>query len=403
MRPRSRAETVFAAGIVFLAVAASAEDWPCFLGPQGNCSSPETGINKDWRAKPPKELWRVALTDNGYSCPSVAGGKVFIVDHKGASDIVRAFDLESGAELWRFAYADAAKNRNGCSYATPTCDEGLIYTLSKDGRLHCLDARDGKVVWRLNLVTDAGAVSPYWGYAAVPVVDGSKLLVVAGGGKGLLLALDKKTGEIVWRGGGTGNASYASPVIATIRGKTQYVVFGAKGLVGIDPDGGAALWEAPWDTKHDCHSSTPVVIGDRVFITSNYKRGCTLVEVGAAGTRRVWEHKNVQSHFTTPVLHEGRLYCTSDPGRLVCLDVASGEVVWSRKGFEKGGLCAVDGTLIVCDGKTGDVVMCKLTPDGYRELGRVKPLGGQSWPPPIVAHGRLIVRNRKAMVCLDLR
>ncbi len=381
---------------------ARAADWPRFLGPDANGFSRETNVNKDWRARPPQELWRVKLSDKGYACPAVAEGKVFIIDHEGPFDVVRALDLGSGEERWRFAYSDAGQNRQGFSYATPTYDEGRLYTLSKDGRLHCLDAADGTVVWRLNVVADFGGVAPTWGYAAAPVVDGEKLLVVAGGEKGLLLALDRKTGDPVWRGGGGDGAAYATPVIATIRGKRQYVVFAAKGLVGIDPADGGVLWTAPWETKYDCHVSTPIVMGDRVFITSNYRRGCALVEVTDAGTRRIWEHKEIHSHFTTPILHEGRLYSTSDPGRLVCLDVETGKVVWAEKGFEKGGICSVDGALIVCDGKTGDVVMCEMSPGGYRELGRIRPLGGRSWTPPIVAQKKLIVRNRKTMVCLDL-
>jgi outer membrane protein assembly factor BamB len=402
MRPRSRAETVFAAGIVFLAVAASAEDWPCFLGPQGNCSSPETGINKDWRAKPPKELWRVSLSDNGFAGPSVADGKVFIVDHEGDRDVVRALDLEKGREVWRFAYRDAGKHNHGYTNSTPCYDGGKLYIMSCEGKVHCLDAKTGRKRWMIDAKRRFGGKSSGWRYASSPVVDG-RVVIVCPGGKNAAVALDKNTGRPLWASGGGGEkAGFAPAVPAKIGGRKQYVVFTGTQVLGVDARSGRMLWRHGWRTQHDVNASAPRVIGNHVFITSDYRRGCALLGIAGASARVAWENKEMQSQFSTPVVHDKHIFGTTDPGRLVCLDPRSGRVVWEKRGFEKGGVCAVDGTLIVCDGRSGEVTMCELSTKAYRELGAFTPLGGKSWTAPIVAHKKLIVRNQNAIACLDL-
>jgi len=382
---------------------ARGSDWPCFLGPNGDGSSPEKGINKDWGAKPPKELWRVGLSDNGFAGPSVADGKVFIVDHKGDQDIVRALDLEKGTEVWRFAYKDAAKHNYGFTQSTPAYDNGVLYTMSCSGKVHCLDAETGARRWVVDVKRQFKGKTGAWRYASSPLVDG-QLVIVCPGGQNGVVALDKKTGQTVWASQGGGEkAGYATAVKAKIDGRDQYVIFSGKSVVGVDAKNGRTLWRHAWETRYDVNAATPRALGRYVFITSNYRRGCALLKVSGGKALVAWENKEMQSHFSTPMVHEGHIIGTSDPGRLVCLDVKTGKVVWEKRGFEKGGVCSVDGTIIVCDGKKGDVAMCELSTKGYRELGRIKPLGGRSWTAPIVADGKLIVRNKQEMVCLDLR
>ncbi|MHC5054054.1 MAG: PQQ-binding-like beta-propeller repeat protein [Planctomycetota bacterium] len=400
MRGKSLIATAF---LLCAATASPAEDWPCFLGPNGDASSSETGINKNWRAKPPKELWRVSLSDNGFAGPSVADGKVFIVDHEGDQDIVRAIDLKKGNDVWRFPYRDAGKHNWGFTQSTPAYDAGRLYTMSCEGKVHCIDAKTGRKRWMVDVKRQFGGKSGGWRYASSPLVDG-RVLIVCPGGKNAAVALDKNTGRPLWASGGGGEkAGYATAVGATIGGRKQYVVFTGTSAVGVDARSGRMLWKHGWRTKHDVNASSPRVLGNNVFITSDYGRGCALLSITGASARVAWENKEMQSQFSTPVVHDKHIIGTTDPGRLVCLDPRSGRVVWQQRGFEKGGVCAVDGTLIVCDGKTGDVAMCELSTARYRELGRIKPLGGKSWTAPIVADKKLIVRNQKAMVCLDLR
>lgn len=382
-----------------------AGDWPQFGGPTANFIAPDTGINKDWKTKPPKELWRINLTDDGYAGPAVAAGKMFIIDHEGAQDVVRAVDIATGKDAWTFKYDDATKSNYGFARSTPAFDNGKIYTFSRTGNLHCLDAAKGTSLWSRNVRADFRGKAGGWDYAASPVIDGEKLIVCPGGDGASVVALDKNTGKDIWKGGGNDKAGYATPVIATLGGKKQYIIFAGSSVYGADAASGAQLWQFPWKTGYDVNAAMPIVMGNNVFITSNYDHGCALVSVGAGGASQAYTTKDMQSHFSTPVLFNGRIYGTASnkSEELVCIDPQSGKALWRQPGFEKGGVVAADGVIIALGGKTGDCVMAALKPDAYQELGRIKPLGGQSWTAPILADKKLYVRNKQALVCLDLK
>jgi outer membrane protein assembly factor BamB len=384
------------------ALTAAAADWPRYQGPNGDSHSPETGISKDWNAKPPKELWRISLTDKGYAGPSVAAGKLYIVDHKGAEDVVRAVDVATGKDVWSFPYADVAKDNFGFARATPTFDAGKLYTFSRPGVVHCLDAEKGTKVWSRDVKAECGGTPGQWDYAGSVVIDGDRAIVVPGGAKGLVLVLEKATGKTIWQGGGNDKAGYATPVIATVAGRKQYVIFSGFAALGVDAaQGGAPLWRYEWKTSYDVNAATPLVIGNTVFISSNYDHGCAMLAVGAGGVQKMWENKELQCHFNSPLLYKDHIYGISN--KLACLDPKTGKALWAKDGFEKGGLIGIDGVLIAINGMAGDVVMAEMAPAAYKELGRIKPLGGQSWTAPIVADGKLYVRNKQALVCLDLK
>lgn len=377
--------------------------WPWFLGPQGNAVSPETGINKDWRRRPPRILWQVAMTDQGFSGPAVVDGVVYVLDHDKKNEIVRALDLDSGQEKWRYAYPDAVRPNYGYTRTTPAVSAGRVYTLGRFGMLHCLDAETGKKLWEIDLVTRyEGKVAEFW-CSASPVIDGERLIVVPGGERNLL-ALDKRSGEEIWHAGNHDEPGYATPVIAVLRGRKQYIVFTGKNLVVIDPEFGNVLWRYKWQTRFDTNAACPIVLdGDRIFITTSYNHGCAMLQLTKQGFRKLWENRNLLAHFSTPIHHKGHIYGTSDPDYLVCLDAKTGKLRWKKKGFNKGGLLMVEDVLLVLGGKTGILHMVKTDSRAYRELGRIKPLGGLSWVAPVLADGRLLVRNRKAIACVDLR
>lgn len=387
---------------------ACAADWPKFMGPTANGFAPDTGINKDWKAQAPRELWRIALTDDGYAGPSVADGKLFIIDHEktdqgfGVNDILRAINVADGQELWRLPFPNTNRPNYGFSRSTPVYDNGKLYVLGQMGQLGCVNVADGKPVWGTNILTDYKGRNPSWNMAMSPFIDGENVIVTPGGPNAGVVALKKKDGALVWKGGDSEACSYATPVLATIDGKRQYVVFASKCLMGVSTVDGAVLWKYPWVTGCDVNAALPIVTGNAVFITSGYGHGCTMLDIANGTATKRWENKSIQSHFSSPILSGGFIYGTTDPGALVCLNPQDGSEKWRQRGFEKGGMCAVDGTFIVCDGRTGDVVMVKINPDNYEELGRFKPLGGQSWTAPIVANGKLYVRNKSTLVCLDL-
>lgn len=380
----------------------SGADWSQFRGPHRTGFALDKGLNKDWSSKPPRLLWKVGMSDGGYAGPAVKGDVVYIVDHQGANDIVKALRLGDGGEIWRYEYADANSSNNGFARATPAIDGDHVYTLSRMGKLLCLGAKTGKLVWSKDLVADLGGSRPQWDYSASPVVDGDKLIVIPGASDGAVVALNKATGATIWKGG-SGQGSYATPVLATIGSRKQYVCMLAKSVIGIDASNGRVIWSHPWQTEYDVNASTPLVEGNSVFVTSGYNHGCAVLDLSGASVSVRWQNREMAAHFSTPVLYKGFIYGNSDPGVLVCIDPSDGHAAWKQPGFEKGGVCAFEDRIIAFNGSNGDLVMAVMSPSGYSERGRVNPLGGQSWTAPIISSGRLIVRNTSAIACIDLR
>lgn len=396
------------AGVVMLAVlgcavAAGAADWPNFLGPTRNGVAPDTGLNKDWAARAPRELWRVSLSDGGYAGPSVADGKVFIVDHQGANDIVRALRLEDGQQVWQCAYPDLAEANFGFTEATPVYAEGLLYICSRLGTIRCLNATDGNQVWSRSMMEEFGARAPGYLFAESVLVDGDRVVICTGAADRNVIALDRMTGDLLWRGGNGEMPGYATAVPAEILGVKQYVICTGSSIIGVKADDGAVLWTIPWRNGAEVNASMPIVTGNSIFITSGYGIGCAMYDITQNGPVERWRNRDISAHFSSPIYYNGYIYSNSDPGNLVCMAPEDGAVAWKQDGFEKGGLLIADGVILALAGATGDLVMAKADPAGYEELGRITPLGGQSWTAPILADGRLIVRNPSAMVCLDLR
>ncbi len=377
-------------------------DWPNFRGPSFNGISPETGLNKDWQAKPPRMLWKTPMGDNGYAGPSVANGLVYIIDHQGGEDIFRAIDLNTGKDAWTYRYPDADADNYGFSRSTPTVSGGKVYAVSRLGKVYCLDAKTGKPIWYRDMTSEFGGRRPSWEYAWSVLIDGNKAIAVPGGPAGALVALDKETGKTIWQGGGDEGSGYSTPVLANLAGRKQYVVFLAKCIVGVDPESGRQLWRYPWETAYDVNAANPIVIGDNVFVSSGYEHGCVMLNLSSGQPKVRWQNREIKAHFASAVVSGGYLYGTGDPGMLKCINPANGQRLWEQGGFDKSGVIAADGVLFTLTAD-GTLVMVKLNPGRYQELGRVRPLGGESWTAPVLAQGRLLVRNKGALCCIDLR
>ncbi|MCL4500067.1 MAG: PQQ-binding-like beta-propeller repeat protein [Chloroflexi bacterium] len=389
--------------VVLMPVLAVAADWPLYRGPSVNGMSPETGIKKNWNQVKPSLVWKVAMGDDGFAGPSVANKRVFIVDHKGKDDIVRAIDITTGKDVWQYVFEDAEKSNYGFCRCTPVVDKGRVYTISRMGTVNCLDAKTGKKIWSRNICKEFNGKKPTWDYAMSALIDGNKLIVLPGGPNASVAALDKTTGKTIWQGGGSDLPGYSTPIIATIGGKRQYVAFMGTSILGVDAANGALLWSYPWKTNYDINAAQPIVLGNNVFITSAYDHGCALLDISGGKAKPIWENKELKARFASPILYQDNVYGTEDPGNMVCLDPKTGKVHWKQPGFEMGGLIGIDGVALVFDGKSGDLVMVKLTPEKYNEMGRFTPLGGQSWTAPVVSDGKLIVRNKTALACFNLK
>jgi outer membrane protein assembly factor BamB len=383
-------------------------DWPRFLGPAANSISPETGINKDWSAKPPKEYWRVPMTDEGFSGPAIQGEVVYLHDHVDEEDVIRALDVNTGEEIWRFAYSEGGRENHGFTRATPTVDGGRVYTISRTGIVHCLNADGGELVWRADVMKDHRGQPPEWGAANSALIDGNRLIAIAAGEDSHVLALDKRNGQKIWAGGGTDIAGYGTPALAVIDGTKQYLIFTGKSFIGVAAEDGVLLWRFPWETRLDSNACAPIFVDDNlVWIASGYRRGCALLRIQGGQITEVWSDKSITPHWSSAVFLDGHIYTTTPPGYLVCVEAKTGEVKWRSKGaargFEHGGLCAVDGTLVVIEGNTGNVVQVAISTEAYQELGRINPLkSARCWVAPVVANKKLYVRSPKELVCLDV-
>ena len=384
-----------------LGLATRAEDWPQFRGPSSNGISAERGLNKDWNNRTPKVLWKFDMKDDGNAAPAVAGDRVYIVDHIGTQDIVRALDLNTGAQAWQCAYDDLTKNRYGFTVSTPLIDAGKIYILSRDGKVTCIDAAGGKQLWQRNLMAEIKAQVPAWDYAMSPVLNGDQLLFAPGGEGTGVVALDKANGKTLWQGGGGGFTSFATPLVAQIDGKKEIITLTSKTIKGVDTEG-KLLWEVPWPTSYDKKGPSPVLIGERLLISTTEGGDTGLIEVKDNVPKVVWSTKTIQCHFTTPVFYHDRVWASSDT-YLMAVEPLTGKILWKKSGFQNASLLAVNDTVIALAGTSGKLVMLDATADDYKELGAFTPLGGQSWTAPIVANGKLLVRNAKTLECLDLK
>jgi outer membrane protein assembly factor BamB len=399
----SLAAIILPVAAAFLPVALHAADWPRFLGPKGDGFSAETGIQKNWNESAPKMLWSVPLTDDGFAGPAVAGGKLFIIDHKGTEDVVRAIDMATGKDVWTYSYEDKKAANYGFSNSTPLILAGKVYVNGRLGLVTCLDEKTGKKVWDKDIRATFKGKKPRWEYAISPFIDDNMLIVCPGGPDAAVVALNPLTGDTLWQGGGSDVSGYATPLMAMAGSQKLYIVFTGVSLIGVDAADGKLLWRVPWKTEYDVNGATPIVMGNTIFITSGYGHGCALVQFSDNDAKILWENKDMQSRFGTPLFFAGHLYSTEDSGNLTCMDATTGKVAWKQPGFEMGGFTGIDGVALVLDGKGGELAMVKLAADKYQELGRFKPLGGKSWTAPIISDGKLIVRNKTTLAVFSLK
>jgi outer membrane protein assembly factor BamB len=387
---------------------AAAADWPQWMGPARNGSSPETGLLTDWSRQRPKVIWKVAGGD-GYSSVAVVGDRAFTLVQRDGKELAVALEAATGKELWATPLGPAYKNQFGDGpRSTPAVDGALVYVQSVTGPLACLETSSGKVVWQHHLLKEYGAKNLQWGLAASPVIEGDLVLAVPGGKGAGVAAFNKKTGELTWKTGDD-KAAYASPIVLAVGGTKQAIFFNAAGLLGVTLDAGSELWRMPWITEFDCNICTPQVNGDQIFVTSGESVGCAMLRLKAgAAPEVVWESKGPKSvlmcYWSTPVLHDGHLYGLSGEFSkridLRCVDARTGKQVWSQPGFGKAAVTLADGHLFLTT-KTGDLVVVAASPAAYKEKGRMRILG-ENRTMPTVSGRKLFLRDRQEILCLDV-
>ena len=392
--------------LVVVAVCADfalAGDWLHYRGPRRDGTALERW-SPPGRGSALREAWRTGV-GVGTSSVTVAGSRLYTAGHFAGKETVQCLDAASGRVLWKFAHPVALDPNlfEGGSRSTPTLSKEGVYVLSHEGHLHCLHPETGAVLWEKHLVRDFGGRKPEWGFSGAPLVEGERLIVDAGGASGSTLALHRTDGRLLWKSGSE-PAGYAAPVILPLDPEPALVVFKAGSLVGYQPDTGKPLWSFPWETSYQINAATPLLVGkDTLLISSGYNTGAALVSVAQGKATQVWRNKSLRAHINSPVLSGDFVFGidgNTGGGNLVCLNALTGEKRWEEKSVKGGALIAVGGVLVIVSEK-GDLVVAEASPDGFRQLHRQSVLKNRTWAQPVLAHGRLYLRdNLGTLVCL---
>jgi outer membrane protein assembly factor BamB len=379
--------------------------WPDFRGPRRD-GRYDGRIRTNWPNEGLPRLWKQPI-GLGYASFVVAGGRAFTIEQRRSQEVAAAYDVATGRELWTNSWEGAFVEAMGGDgpRATPTYHEGRVFVLGALGELRCLDAATGKAIWRRDILTENGASNLDWGMSASPLIVGDNVIVLPGGANGRsVVAYHKATGAPVWRALSDRQA-YASPMLATLAGVQQIVVVTASRVVGLTTDG-RLLWEYPWVTNMGINVAQPVLLDDdRVFISAGYDHGAAVFQVEGTGktfsTRTVWENRRMKNKFTTSLLHGGHLYGL-DEAILACVDAATGELKWKGGRYGYGQVMLAGDHLIVLT-EDGDVVLVRASPERHEELARFTAIEGKTWNHPVIADGRLLVRNLREMAAFDIR
>ena len=381
--------------------------WTEYRGPGRAGIYAQGAINTQWPSHGPPELWRQQV-GGGYASMVVADSLVFTIEQRRRREVVAAYRLEDGRQVWEHSWPSRFSESMGGDgpRATPTWDDGRVYALGGNGDLFCLAADDGAVLWRRNILKDARAPNLTWGMSASPLVVDDSVVAIPGGGNGKsVFAYDKHTGEIRWSALND-KAGYASPQVATLAGRRQLLIVSGQRVLGASLDDGSLLWSHAWRTSYDANCAQPLVVDEQhVFVSSGYGHGATLLKISAndAGysVEEVWFNRNMKNKFNSSVLVDNVVYGL-DEGILAAVDVWTGERLWKQGRYRFGQLLYADGHLIVLS-EDGDLVLVEATPEAHREVVRFESIPGKTWNVPAIADGRLLVRNQTDMVAYDLR
>jgi outer membrane protein assembly factor BamB len=387
-------------------------EWPQWRGPGRDGKSADTGLLKHWPDGGPPLAWKVKDMGAGYSSVAVVGERLYTMGDQRDGEYVHALNVADGKGAWSTKVAPPGKVDYPGPRGTPTVDGQYLYVVCPLGDVVCLDTAGGKEVWRKHLAKDFGGERPGWGYAESPVVDGDRLVVTPGGRAGTLVALNKRTGEKLWQSKEwTDGAQYASVIVAEHGGVRQYIQLTMKTVAGVAADSGKLLWKAPFPGE-TAVIPTPIFHDGHVYVSAGYGVGCALYKINAQGgkftAQRVYQNKVIKNHHGGVILHEGKLYGHSDGGGWICQDFLTGKEVWQEKQkLGKGSIAYADGMFYLRqeDGD-GTIALIEASPAGYKEHGRFEQpdrSDKNSWPHPVIAGGKLYIRDQETLLCYDVK
>jgi len=398
------------AGVLFagwLVMSASATDWPQWRGLERNGISPETGLLDSWPKGGPPQTWKAQGLGTGYAALAISHGRLFTQGQRGDHQFVLALDAATGKKLWETATAPAfPQDRGDGPRGTPTVDGDRLFAMAAEGTLVSLDARTGGMLWKMNVAEKFGGRVPNWGYSESPLVDGSNLIVTPGGPGAAIVALDKKTGNLVWRSQSDA-AAYSSPIAAEVGGIRQIIVFTSEAVVGLRLNNGLLLWRYNRVANRTANIATPIFQNGFVFVSSAYGTGCALLKLTAEGgtvkATEVYFSREMQNHYSTSVVIGDSAYGFSN-AILTAMNLQTGQVAWRDRSVGKGSVTYADGKLYLLS-EDGVVGLAEATSVGYREKSRFEIPRGTfpTWTPPVISDGRLYLREQDNLYCFDIR
>ena len=390
---------------------AFAQDWPQFLGPTRNGKYAGTDIATVFPKAGPPVVWKKAI-GQGFSGPVVADGKLILFHRVGDKETVECLDSATGKEIWRFDYPTHYRDDFGFDEgprSTPSISAGRVYTFGAEGVLHCLDFVTGRKLWAVDTHQQFDVRKGFFGAACSPLVEGRVVLLNIGGTKPSgLVAFDRETGKVMWAVS-RDEASYSSPVAATVGTLRTVFCFTRAGLIGVDPAVGNIRFEFPWRARMQAsvNAATPLVVGEVVFISSSYQTGAALLQVTASAVKKVWSSDDVLSnHYASSVTHNDYLY--GYHGRqeqgpsLRCVQLQTGKVMWSVESFGSGTLTLAGEHLLVLK-ESGELLIAAATSKAFQTVAKAQVIPGTVRAYPALAQGRLYVRNDNNLVCLNLK
>jgi outer membrane protein assembly factor BamB len=398
-------------------------DWPQWRGPDRDGTSKETGLLKQWPAGGPKLLWQVNDIGDGYSTPVVVGSRIYLMSNRGMdNEFVQALSTQDGKVIWTTRVGNVGNPNQNPPYpkarSTPTVDGNFLYALGSDGDLACLEAKTGKIRWLKNIRTEFGGTPGEWAYAESPLVDGDALVVTPGGAQATMVALNKKSGAVIWKSAIPGGepAGYASAIVVQAAGHKQYVQMLTKGIVGVDAKTGQFLWRYSETAKGPAQAFTPVARGELVYGGALGVGGGTVrlkADGGSVAAEQVYFARGLPNGFGGAVLVGDHLYGSDMAGqKLVAFEFTTGKVKWQADSIGRASIAAAEG-LLYLHGFEGDVVLVEATPEGYREKGRFTPPAqptkkqGQyseaAFGHPVIANGTLYIRDLGTLWAWDIK
>ena len=401
----------------------SDSDWPQWRGPERNGNSHETGLLKQWPAAGPKLLWQVNDIGDGYSTPVVVGSRIYVMSNRGMeNEFVQALSTKDGKVIWTTRVGNVGLPNQEPPYAkarsTPTVDGNFIYALGSDGDIACLELKTGKLRWTKNIRTEFEGKPGTWAYAESPLVDGDVVVVTPGGAQATMVALNKKTGALIWKSAIPGGdaAGYASAIVVQAAGRKQYVNLLSKGIVGVDAKTGQFLWRNSEAAKGPAQYFTPIARGEFVY-GGALGVGGTMVRLKPEGNgvaaEQVYFIRGLPNGIGGAVVVGDHIYGTEAGQKLVSAEFATGKVKWQAETISWSSIAAADGMLYL-HGINGDLALVEATPEGYREKGRftppaqpqkkkVGPYPEAAFCYPVIANGTLYIRDLGTMWAWDIK